>query len=67
MPSIPRWETREFDCPEGEGVAHVLIEWAEKDGRPVVKGISCDNPRLSDLDNWDCKWSCWKKIEKDMI
>ena len=59
-----RWETREVQCPEGEHTASLLIAWHDDDGEPRIKNISCDNPRLADFDNWDCKWTCWEKISR---
>jgi hypothetical protein len=62
-----RWEEREIVCPENpDRCARLLVEWREEAGEPVVRGIQCDNPRLADLDNWDCEWSCWEKIRRDL-
>lgn len=62
-----RWEEKQVRCPEGKHTANLLIEWSQEGGQPVLKGISCDNPRLSDLDNWDCRWSCWEKIQRQLL
>jgi hypothetical protein len=56
-----RWEKRDITCPEGKGEGHLLVEWKQKRGKPVIESISCDNASLKDLSGTDCKWSCWKK------
>ncbi len=53
-----------FNCLEEKRTAKLLIEWQEKDGKRVIKSMSCDNPKLKDLNNWDCHWSCWEAIQK---
>jgi hypothetical protein len=63
MPSDRRWEVRKIDCPEQTHVASLVIEWDHGDRRAVIKSICCDNPRFHDLNNWDCQWSCWEKLE----
>jgi hypothetical protein len=60
-----RWETRQFRCPEQEMVANLLIQWRETEGKPALNGVSCDNPRLKDLDNWECGWACWQQIASE--
>lgn len=62
MRKRPRWETRRIHCPEQKRTATLLIEWREKGGKAVINSITCDNPRLSDLDNWDCQWLCWDEL-----
>ena len=57
-----RWETRQVQCPEEERVAKLLLEWRDENGIAILKSISCDNPRLQDLDLWDCRWTCWDNI-----
>jgi len=59
-PPSPKWVTKRVKCPEGDYEAHLLIE---KEGGEIM-GISCDNPRFFDLDNWDCRWSCWERIKE---
>ena len=54
------WKTLEITCGEERRRARLLTEWAEKDGKPVLKGIICDNPKLSQEEPYDCSWSCWK-------
>jgi hypothetical protein len=66
MARTTRWETRRVQCPEGKREAELFIEWGEERGTAVVKSVSCDNPRLADLDNWDCHWSCWEKITSEI-
>ena len=56
------WEQRKIKCPEEKREADLLIEWRREKGKKVINSISCDNPRLSDLDNWDCQWSCWEAL-----
>jgi hypothetical protein len=56
------WETRQMKCPEEGRMANLLIEWRDEEGKTVLKSLGCDNPRLRDLDNWECQWSCWEKI-----
>ncbi len=57
-----QWTTLRVKCPEGNYEARLLLEW-DAGGNKVLKGISCDNPKFAGLDNWDCKWSCWQKME----
>jgi hypothetical protein len=66
MATKPRWETRRVKCPEGEGTAELLVEWSEEGGQPVLRSVSCENPRLADIDNWDCKWSCWERLQAEL-
>jgi hypothetical protein len=56
------WEVRQRRCADAECVANLLLEWRDLQGRSVLTGVSCDNPRLRDLDNWDCSGSCWEEI-----
>ncbi len=56
------WENREIECPEEKQTANILLEWQTEKGSKVLQGVCCDNPKLRDLDNWECKWSCWEKI-----
>jgi len=58
-----RWETRKIQCPEEKRNAKLFIEWHLSDGTEKVNSVRCDNPKLADLDNWDCCWTCWEKIE----
>jgi hypothetical protein len=51
-------------CPEDKIDAELLLEWREKDGKKVLKGVSCNNPKLMDLKPQDCNWACWEEIEK---
>jgi hypothetical protein len=57
-------EERTFECQDEKRIAKLLIEWQEKDGTRVLKSVSCDHPRLSDIDNWDCHWTCWEAVRK---
>lgn len=57
-----RWERRQVQCPEEDRVSSLLLTWSEEDQRAVLCSVSCDNPRLRDLDNWECRWSCWEQI-----
>jgi hypothetical protein len=57
------FETLEYDCPEEHRRAHLLLEWQEREGRRVLKGVQCDNPRLGALDNWECRWTCVQQVE----
>jgi len=59
------WESRRVQCPEVGRKANLFIEWKQEHGKSTLSSISCDNPRLSDLDNWDCRWSCWEEIERE--
>ena len=54
------WKTLEISCGEERRKARLLTEWIEKDGKPVLKGIICDNPKLAQEEPHDCSWSCWK-------
>jgi hypothetical protein len=58
-------EKRTFECPEAERTAELFIEWEEKAGKRLIKSMSCDHPRLRDIDNWDCHWTCWEQVRKD--
>jgi hypothetical protein len=57
-----RWQVVDMSCAE-EGCpgTRLLLEWEEVEGKWTLSGVSCDNPRLKDLDNWECRWSCWEK------
>jgi hypothetical protein len=57
-----RWQTLQVTCPEEGCSATLLVEWDESGAEPVVSGIHCDHPRLKDLDNWSCGWSCWGEV-----
>ena len=60
-----RWEIRTIACPElPDRTAEVLLGWNRQDGESILDSVQCDNPRLADLDNWTCDWSCWEAIEK---
>ncbi len=59
------WTTRQIDCPEEGNVCNLLIEWQDEKGNAVPNSISCGNPKLKDLDNWACQWSCWDTIVKE--
>jgi hypothetical protein len=64
MESKTRRESRKFRCPDENRVADLMIEWRRKEGKEVVESVHCDNPRLRDLDNWDCRWTCLDALEK---
>lgn len=55
-------ETRQVKCPEEDRMASLLLEWHDEKGKQVLNSVVCDNPRLRDLDNWECEWSCWEKV-----
>jgi len=57
-------EERTFECQDEKRTAKLLIEWQEEDGKKVLRSVSCDHPRLKDIDNWDCHWTCWEKVQK---
>ena len=57
-----KWEFIEFDCPEEDRLASLLLEWRKENGKMALTGIYCDNPKFGDLNNWDCDWSCWKSL-----
>ena len=63
MTEKSRLETRKFHCVESEREANLSIEWIECGGKERIQSVSCDNPKLADLDNWDCRWTCWREIE----
>ena len=58
-----QWTTCRIDCPEDRGTGGLLLEWTEKEGKPVLTGVHCDNPHLKDLGGGDCGWSCWDRLE----
>ena len=64
MTERSKWITRKMKCPEGDYKAELLVELWQEEGDEMVKSIHCNNPRLSGLDNWDCRWSCWEKIQE---
>lgn len=64
MEDTIRRESRKFRCPDEDRIADLMIEWREKDGREVIASVHCDNPRLRDLDNWDCRWTCLDALEE---
>ena len=69
MTESREWETRTLQCPEGEDHTAMLLVERQKDGDAlVIKSISCDNPRLCDMDHatWDCRWSCWGKLAEEL-
>lgn len=56
-------ENRKIQCPEEDRTADLTIEWQEIDGRRMIRSVCCDNPKLRDLDNWDCRWTCWEAMK----
>jgi hypothetical protein len=60
-----RRERRQIRCPEGDRVTHLLLSWQEEGEGLALCGIHCDDPRLRDLDNWECRWSCWEQIASE--
>jgi hypothetical protein len=65
MDNPSEWESISLPCPENpDRTAILLVQKQEVDGEMVIKSISCDNPRLRDLDNWDCKWQCWEELAR---
>ena len=59
-----KWEKRNIQCPEGKGEGELLTEWQNENGKEILTGISCNNPKLRDLSGEDCNWSCWKEVSK---
>jgi len=64
MESNIRREIRKFRCREENRIAELTIEWRQETGKEVIESVHCDNPRLRDLDNWDCRWTCLDALEK---
>jgi hypothetical protein len=62
MAAYYRWERRQVVCPEENCQASLLIQWDDSGATPAVSGVRCSHPRLRDLDNWECQWSCWQEI-----
>lgn len=56
-------ETIEMECAEEGRVARLLVQWRELDGERVLHSVQCDNPKFAQLEEWDCHWSCWKRVE----
>ena len=54
-----------MNCPEEKRIANLFLEWHEDEGKVVLKSIVCDNPKLRDVDNSECEWSCWEKIAEE--
>ncbi len=63
MNDVFRRETRHYECVEAGRTATLTIEWRREGNRLAVSSVTCDNPRLRDTDNWDCRWTCLKNIE----
>jgi hypothetical protein len=59
-----RWQTLEVNCPEEGCTATLLVQWDVSGAEPVLNGVHCDHPRLKDLDNWSCDWSCWQAVQE---
>jgi hypothetical protein len=59
-----RRECRQIRCPEEDRTADLMIEWREENGKEVLNSVHCDNPRLADLDNWDCRWTCMETLKE---
>jgi hypothetical protein len=57
-----RYESRTIRCPEVDRTARLFIAWRVDESGATLRGVQCDNPRLSDLDNWNCGWSCLEGI-----
>jgi len=66
MGARTRWENRHFHCPEENREANLLLEYSVTDDEKTLRSISCDNPKLRDLDywDWDCRWTCWGQMER---
>jgi hypothetical protein len=62
-----RRESRKFRCPEESRIAELMVEWRREGDREVIASIHCDNPKLRDLDNWDCRWTCLNALEAEGI
>ena len=60
-----RWAMRRIECRETKREFGVLLAWRREGKVEVLNGVFCDNPRLGALDNWDCRWSCWKVIVRE--
>jgi hypothetical protein len=56
-------ESLDLECAEEQRSAHLLVEWSIHGGARELVGIHCDNPRLASLEPWDCRWSCWARVE----
>ena len=60
------WKIQNIQCPEESRRAQVVLEFQAQDKPYLLKSIHCDNPKLQDLNNWNCTWSCWEKIEAQL-
>jgi hypothetical protein len=63
MATQVRWQMQQVECSEQGCLANLLIEWQDTEAEPLLRGVRCDHPRLRDLDNWECDWSCLEQIE----
>lgn len=63
MNDVYRREIRQLECDEAGRLATLTIEWRREGNRMAVSSVTCDNPRLRETDNWDCRWTCLQKIE----
>jgi hypothetical protein len=59
-----RREIRKFRCREEDRIAELTIQWRREGGKEIIDSVHCDNPRLRDLDNWDCRWTCMDALEE---
>lgn|GEM_PF-782288 len=62
MKTTTVWKTLEIKCGGEKRKARLLTEWVEKNGSRELKGIICDNPKLSQEEPYDCAWSCWSAL-----
>jgi hypothetical protein len=62
MKGRSRWVTRNIKCPEGKGMASLVLEWKTDRGKDVLHSISCDHPQLMDYSGEDCRWQCLERL-----
>ncbi|MFO7654938.1 MAG: hypothetical protein R6X25_14140 [Candidatus Krumholzibacteriia bacterium] len=68
MEKCTRWVTRHVRCPENPVfIASLLVERDGTNGRLILHSISCDNPRLTGDDDWECRWRCWDRIRENPL
>ncbi len=63
MQPKPKWEKCRVTCPEENLETDLLLKWHEQDGKKVLDGVKCQNPKLMDMKPQDCEWSCWEEVE----
>jgi hypothetical protein len=62
MKHTSKWNVRQMECPEGKGLAELLLEWKVEKGKKILCSVSCDSPQLTDYSGVECRWCCLEKL-----